>query len=350
MRSNFCNHISCFDAFVYFTMNEQVPSWSCPICSKSLRFEDMTVDGYFAEILKECPSSVEEVIVEPDGTWRTSDGKYGTSKLKPTSQAGTSADNAASPVSADAGGKERAEELTLDSDDEAPLAKRARHDYDRHTPLSVGSTPAAVTSAVAPARRVEVIDLTLSDSDDEGATAPRTQVPPATARPTISIPLADRKQAPQRPPPPPQSHSTSHADRSPSVPRPGDGRGHPIDTVFFANGTSPPRNGSSHVSSASRTDRSPGFSTNAERSSTNTPFAAESHAGQVQGESSWAAKSQEKTGSHRRPMDQPYGGDGPFSLCKSASHAVLKETSFVNVHNAQRSSLIISRCIREISV
>lgn len=45
IRSRLCNHISCFDAETWFEMNEQTPTWGCPICSKTLKFEDMVVDG-----------------------------------------------------------------------------------------------------------------------------------------------------------------------------------------------------------------------------------------------------------------------------------------------------------------
>lgn len=45
IRSASCTHISCFDAEVYFMINEQTPTWTCPICSKVLRVEDLIYDG-----------------------------------------------------------------------------------------------------------------------------------------------------------------------------------------------------------------------------------------------------------------------------------------------------------------
>lgn len=41
----YCNHIACFDAVTWFEMNEQTPQWQCPICNKTLKVEDMLVDG-----------------------------------------------------------------------------------------------------------------------------------------------------------------------------------------------------------------------------------------------------------------------------------------------------------------
>lgn len=45
IRSVHCQHIACFDAVTWFEMNEQTPQWMCPICNKSLKVEDMLVDG-----------------------------------------------------------------------------------------------------------------------------------------------------------------------------------------------------------------------------------------------------------------------------------------------------------------
>lgn len=45
IRSISCNHVSCFDASTFLMINEQTPSWKCPICSNVLRYEDLAVDG-----------------------------------------------------------------------------------------------------------------------------------------------------------------------------------------------------------------------------------------------------------------------------------------------------------------
>lgn len=31
-RSSSCKHVQCFDCETFFALNEQVPTWSCPIC------------------------------------------------------------------------------------------------------------------------------------------------------------------------------------------------------------------------------------------------------------------------------------------------------------------------------
>jgi E3 SUMO-protein ligase PIAS1 len=45
-RSSSCQHTQCFDATSYMQLQEQGPTWSCPICSKSAPFESLAVDEY----------------------------------------------------------------------------------------------------------------------------------------------------------------------------------------------------------------------------------------------------------------------------------------------------------------
>ncbi|KAI8880480.1 hypothetical protein K501DRAFT_224749 [Backusella circina FSU 941] len=68
-RSIHCNHLQCFDANTFLVMNEQTPTWSCPICYKHIAdSKDLAIDEYFSDMLQKVPSSVESVKVEPDGT------------------------------------------------------------------------------------------------------------------------------------------------------------------------------------------------------------------------------------------------------------------------------------------
>ena len=210
-------------------MNEQTPAWNCPICSKLLPFDQLQVDGFFQSILAACPSSIDEVSVEPDGTWRSSDDKYGTAKPKSTAPSrdgsikpdlsalnngslvpgGSSANGGSSRYGTPADdhrGKVRSSlAIDLSSDDDGdgdgdgdgdsePLAKRQKVSitfngisgnghvhggYGSSVPsrmqesISVGSSspPAGAGAAHTPrgATRTEVVDLTLSsDEEDEG--------------------------------------------------------------------------------------------------------------------------------------------------------------------------------------
>ena len=75
-RSDLCEHIQCFDAQSFFSLNEQSPQWLCPVCNQTVQAEQLRLDGYVEDILQRVPTDVDTVLVESDGSWHTSDGKY----------------------------------------------------------------------------------------------------------------------------------------------------------------------------------------------------------------------------------------------------------------------------------
>ncbi|KTW29006.1 uncharacterized protein T551_02280 [Pneumocystis jirovecii RU7] len=71
-RSLYCNHLQCFDAYSFLVLNEQTPTWQCPICNKLIyKLEDLAIDSYTLEILNSVSSFVESVTINPNGTWST---------------------------------------------------------------------------------------------------------------------------------------------------------------------------------------------------------------------------------------------------------------------------------------
>lgn len=68
-RSTICSHNQCFDAKSFLQLQEQAPTWICPICSKIVTFENLQVDQYVEDILKSTPKSIDQVTIEPDGRW-----------------------------------------------------------------------------------------------------------------------------------------------------------------------------------------------------------------------------------------------------------------------------------------
>ncbi|KZT30596.1 hypothetical protein NEOLEDRAFT_1126188 [Neolentinus lepideus HHB14362 ss-1] len=75
-RSAVCVHSQCFDATSWFSMMEQTTTWLCPVCERVLNVDDLIVDGYFDDILKNTSEDVEDVVVEANGEWHTTDNKY----------------------------------------------------------------------------------------------------------------------------------------------------------------------------------------------------------------------------------------------------------------------------------
>lgn len=53
----------------YLQFNVKKPSWKCPVCYKALLYKELVVDGYVDNIIKNCPSTAEEVEIAPDATW-----------------------------------------------------------------------------------------------------------------------------------------------------------------------------------------------------------------------------------------------------------------------------------------
>lgn len=73
-RSAICTHNQCFDANSFLQLQEQAPTWTCPICNKIVTFEHLQVDQYVDDILKSTPRSVDQVTIEPDGNWHQTSG------------------------------------------------------------------------------------------------------------------------------------------------------------------------------------------------------------------------------------------------------------------------------------
>lgn len=68
-RSMVCTHNQCFDAESFLQLQEQAPTWQCPICNKTVSFEALAVDEYVQEILARVPRGTDQVTIEPDGQW-----------------------------------------------------------------------------------------------------------------------------------------------------------------------------------------------------------------------------------------------------------------------------------------
>ncbi|KAF8905529.1 PINIT domain-containing protein [Gymnopilus junonius] len=188
-RSSKCVHPQCFDATSWFTMMEQTTTWLCPVCERVLDHKDLIMDGYFEEILRSTPESVEDVIVEADGQWHTSDNKYGSADWlavhppgKPSSPSKKTAPPQENPVcpapvtngadGANGKGKDPNIEIFVldsdDDDDEGQVKRELSPSYTSSASRSFSATLPGMSQpqGALPSRTNTVIDLTL-DSDDE---------------------------------------------------------------------------------------------------------------------------------------------------------------------------------------
>lgn len=71
-RSIYCNHVQCFDVYSFLTLNEQTPTWQCPVCNKPIHtLDDLAIDNYTLDILNSVSSSIESVTIDSNGEWST---------------------------------------------------------------------------------------------------------------------------------------------------------------------------------------------------------------------------------------------------------------------------------------
>ncbi|KAI9065812.1 hypothetical protein FKP32DRAFT_1646795 [Trametes sanguinea] len=202
-RSSTCVHPQCFDALSWFSVMEQTTTWMCPVCEKVLNTEELIVDGYFDDILKNTPDSVEDVIVESDGQWHTEDNKYGSAEWlaahPPAAKPAAPIKRAPSPIKPPTNGvngmdkprPSNAEIVILDSDEEDEDEGRVKRELSPSTDsmrlprssqsISIGGSqpPRSQTSR---SQAADIIDLTLDSEDEEPPPRPPPVVPVSQKR------------------------------------------------------------------------------------------------------------------------------------------------------------------------
>ncbi|TFK41216.1 PINIT domain-containing protein [Crucibulum laeve] len=229
-RSSKCVHSQCFDATSWYSMMEQTTTWLCPVCERTLDYKDLIIDGYFNEILTQTPESVEDVMVEADGEWHTTDNKYGSATWKalhPVAAPAPPTPRKPPPIVQVAkhthgeqpNGKGKApdhEIFVLDSDDdedEGRVKRELSPSYASSGSHSVPQTQTQTETQVAE----DVIDLTL-DSEDEEPPMPQSGKRKASdagfdaASPTEQVWKKGRAQ-------------NSNVDRAPRLLQPGNSNG-----------------------------------------------------------------------------------------------------------------------------
>lgn len=165
-RSSVCSHSQCFDASSFLQLQEQAPTWTCPVCNKAAAYEHLQVDQYVADILKSTPKSVDQVTIEPNGTWSQTAGGAPSPR---TSNGRTSSD-----------GEEELVEIR-----DLPRFTSVKAEVFREPGLMrtppISSREQSTSSAPMPSssnkrNAGQVVDLTISsDEDDDPPRAPKRQ-------------------------------------------------------------------------------------------------------------------------------------------------------------------------------
>jgi len=189
---------------------EQTTTWLCPVCEKVLNPDDLIIDGYFDQILKETSEDVDDVVVENDGEWHTIDDKFaspgwrathpGVASQRPSPPRESSPGSVDEEADAKAVVKKQVEILVLDSDDDEDEGQVKR---ELSVSYSIGSSsvPKAVPLPPMPiAHPEDIIDLTADSEDEQPRTQSSSQSQAQPAQPPRT--LVEKRKAPSSAPSP----------------------------------------------------------------------------------------------------------------------------------------------------
>ncbi|CAI4211446.1 unnamed protein product [Parascedosporium putredinis] len=159
-----CSHMQCFDATSYLQLQEQGPQWICPICSRSVTFDQLAVDEYVLDILSRTPRDLEQVTLEPDGQWRIP-GTEGSTPRKGVSASFDIIEDL--EISIPNGARTMKNSATPNRSIAPSIGTPSMVDSREST----APRPSGGTSTKRPAPAV--IDLTLSSDDEDAAPPPQ---------------------------------------------------------------------------------------------------------------------------------------------------------------------------------
>jgi len=72
-RPTGCDHLQTFDAESFLQMMEKKPKWTCPVCIKPARYEDLMIDGFFSQLIRSerLATDEHEIVLNEDGSWES---------------------------------------------------------------------------------------------------------------------------------------------------------------------------------------------------------------------------------------------------------------------------------------
>lgn len=228
VRSTVCTHNQCFDGAMFIQLNEQAPQWVCPVCSKSVSYESLCVDKYFEEILQQTPTSIEKVDIEPDGKWHVikedAEPKNQSSRDNRAAYDNDFSDDEIVEVPHPEPKKRTSNGVGLGSGSTPSLLSPMPGLAMNTPPLSSRGPSAApsTSSAQLGSKRPAVIDLTLSDDEEEQPPRPakrqstfsstHTGLPARAPQPAFPSPIYGTRQSSFAPPPPTAYGQNNFAD------------------------------------------------------------------------------------------------------------------------------------------
>ncbi|XP_057669109.1 E3 SUMO-protein ligase PIAS3 isoform X2 [Diorhabda carinulata] len=185
-----CGHLQCFDASLFLQMNERKPTWSCPVCDKPALYDNLVIDGYFTEVLSSTLLSSEcnEIQLNKDGTWCVQTPEKKCTKIeKPT---------------------------VIGIDDSIEIIGDDIEIVSSNIAATSSTDKPAEVPKLEESRKKDIVDLTISDSEDEEPAAKVRAIAPKPDSTSIS---SSSNQSRVTTTPGPSSVSSSGYPASPSV-------------------------------------------------------------------------------------------------------------------------------------
>ncbi|CAO3611857.1 unnamed protein product [Cunninghamella echinulata] len=179
-RFKSCQHLQCFDATTFLLMNEQTPTWACPVCNRQMEsWEGLCIDEYFTNILEKIPNNVETIKIGENGDMDLTNNKITSTSRSSSSSFSTSE---TSNTNNNKNGKRSIEKVThsvtiLDDDDDSDDPDNNDDSNYRNSngpqikKQNTNSRSPSFTSrnsySLPPSNQSHVIDLTLSSDEED---------------------------------------------------------------------------------------------------------------------------------------------------------------------------------------
>ena len=61
VRGANCRHLQCFDLHSFLTFAHKTGNWRCPVCTQTLKWEDLVIDVFMKSILDAVSDDVDQV-------------------------------------------------------------------------------------------------------------------------------------------------------------------------------------------------------------------------------------------------------------------------------------------------
>ncbi|KAI9318814.1 MIZ/SP-RING zinc finger-domain-containing protein [Dichotomocladium elegans] len=175
-RSVMCKHAQCFDATAFLAMNEQTPTWSCPVCYRQIEsFDDLIADGFYADVLEKFGTEIESFKIDSEGNIQLSDESKTHLNIKQEENTTFISVDSAFAAEGSKAVPEQGSPLSAGGDHKLTLPPLSSPASPASQPSSLQQLPqqalpplslVLLPGAPSPRKEVEVIDLTL-DSDDD---------------------------------------------------------------------------------------------------------------------------------------------------------------------------------------